>query len=115
VEEAIAAAKRRGPDAGHADAIVTGPPISKEAWSLAGHGEFPGHTELFGARFGGGEGMMFVSPRLKVILATAHLPLMKVGHMLTAERVFRAIELGRRRARGWGLRGRGGRGLRCAG
>ena len=82
VEEAIAAAKLPGSDPGHVDAIVTGP-ISKEAWALAGHGEFPGRTELFGARFGGDAGMMFVSPRLKVILATVHVPLRMVPGLLT--------------------------------
>jgi 4-hydroxythreonine-4-phosphate dehydrogenase len=94
VEAAIAAANLPPTDPLHVDAIVTGP-ISKLAWQMAGHGEFPGHTELFAARFGGGPaGMMFVTPRLRVILATTHIPLSEVPKALTAERVVRTIELG---------------------
>jgi 4-hydroxythreonine-4-phosphate dehydrogenase len=103
VEDAVGAAKRSRSDAGRADAIVTGP-ISKAAWSLAGHTEFPGHTELLAARFGASRfGMMFVTPRLRVILATAHLPLMKVGAALTTERVEQAITLGAEACRQLGL------------
>lgn len=94
VDDAIAAAKVPISDPQRIDAIVTGP-ISKRAWELAGHGEFPGHTELLAARFGGGPaGMMFVSPRLRVILATAHVPLMSVGRLLTRDRIVRTIQLG---------------------
>jgi 4-phospho-D-threonate 3-dehydrogenase / 4-phospho-D-erythronate 3-dehydrogenase len=79
---------------GRAAGVVTGP-ISKQAWQLAGHGEFPGHTELFAARFGVERfGMMFVSPRLRTILATTHIPLMAVGSALTVARVLETIELG---------------------
>lgn len=89
VEDAIALARR-----GEVDAVVTGP-ISKLAWKMAGHGEFPGHTELFAERFGTKRfGMMFVSPRVRVILATAHVPLMQVGRVLTTGRVREVIELG---------------------
>jgi 4-hydroxythreonine-4-phosphate dehydrogenase len=94
VEDAIALAKRPAGDPVRTDAVVTGP-ISKRAWAMAGHTEFPGHTELFAARFGGGRhGMMFVSPRLRVILATAHLPLAAVPAALTTQKVLDAIELG---------------------
>jgi 4-hydroxythreonine-4-phosphate dehydrogenase len=96
VEEAITMARRPAGGPLRADAIVTGP-ISKKAWDLAGHGEFPGHTELFAARFGGPDarhGMMFVSPRLRVILVTAHVPLARVAAVLTSAKVLDAIELG---------------------
>jgi 4-hydroxythreonine-4-phosphate dehydrogenase len=94
VEDAIAAAKLPLGDARRVDGVVTGP-ISKAAWAMAGHREFPGHTELFAARFGVERyGMMFFTPRLRVILATAHVPLMRVGPLLTPERVERAIGLG---------------------
>ena len=103
VEDAIAAAKLAISDSRRIDAIVTGP-ISKRAWELAGHGEFPGHTELLAARFGGGPaGMMFVSPRLRVILATAHVPLMTVGGLLTRDRIVRTIQLGDRACRQLGI------------
>lgn len=94
VHEAIEASKRRDSDPLRASAIVTGP-ISKEAWAMAGHARFPGHTELLAARFGAKRhAMMFVTPRLRVVLATGHLPLMGVGDALTIGRVFDTIDLG---------------------
>ncbi|MBU6413163.1 MAG: 4-hydroxythreonine-4-phosphate dehydrogenase PdxA [Planctomycetes bacterium] len=75
------------------DAIVTGP-ISKESWALAGW-HYPGHTELFAERFETHEfGMFFASQKLKVILATIHIPLAKVPSFLSTDRVLRAICLG---------------------
>ena len=94
VEDAIAEARRPPGDPLRADAIVTGP-ISKEAWGMAGRGKYPGHTELLATRFGvKRHGMMFVCDRMRVILATAHLPLMEVRNALTIGRVFDAIDLG---------------------
>jgi len=96
VEDAIVAAKRPAKDPLRVDAVVTAP-ISKHAWQLAGRGQYPGHTELFATRFGAKRsGMMFVSPVLRVILATAHIPLAAVADALTIGRVFDAIELGAR-------------------
>jgi 4-phospho-D-threonate 3-dehydrogenase / 4-phospho-D-erythronate 3-dehydrogenase len=99
VEEAIAAAKLPVDDPAHIDAVVTGP-ISKEAWALAGH-HYPGHTELFAERFGGGRcAMMFYAPpapgaaSLNVILVTTHVPLREVAGAITRERVLTTIELG---------------------
>ncbi|MFN0010947.1 MAG: 4-hydroxythreonine-4-phosphate dehydrogenase PdxA [Phycisphaerales bacterium] len=93
VEEAIADAKRPRGDARRVDAIVTGP-ISKEAWALAGHA-WPGHTELLAERFASPKsGMLFVGPRLRVILATVHVPLVDVASVLTTARVLECIELG---------------------
>jgi 4-hydroxythreonine-4-phosphate dehydrogenase len=94
VEDAIAAARRPAGDALRVDGLVTGP-ISKEAWSLAGRGKYPGHTELLATRFGvKRHAMMFVSDQLRVILATAHVPLMEIRNALTIGRVFDAIDLG---------------------
>ena len=94
VEAAIKDAKRPERDPRRTDGFVTGP-ISKLAWSLAGRGRWPGHTELIGARFGAKRfGMMFVTPRLRVILATAHVPLMEVRNVLTIGKVHEAIDLG---------------------
>jgi 4-hydroxythreonine-4-phosphate dehydrogenase len=93
VEDAIALAKLPVGGARRVDGVVTGP-ISKGAWALAGHGEFPGHTELFAARLGAARhAMMFQSPGLRVVLVTAHLPLMRVGAGLTGARVLDTIEL----------------------
>ncbi|MEX2220155.1 MAG: 4-hydroxythreonine-4-phosphate dehydrogenase PdxA [Phycisphaerales bacterium] len=105
VEDAIALARRPAADPLHAAAIVTGP-ISKHAWSLAGRGQYPGHTELLATRFGAKRsGMMFVTPRLRVILATAHIPLMDLRNILTIGRVFDAIDLGAGACRRLGITG----------
>ena len=94
VEDAIGAARRPAGDPLRVDGLVTGP-ISKEAWALAGRGKYPGHTELLATRFGvKRHGMMFVSDHLRVILATAHVPLMEIRNALTIGRVFDAIDLG---------------------
>lgn len=76
-----------------ADAIVTAP-ISKTSWHLAGHGEYPGHTELLASRFGAERhGMLFVGPSLRVMLVTIHVPLRAVSGELTTGGVLNAIEL----------------------
>jgi len=94
VEDAIADAKRGAGDPLRADAVVTAP-ISKEAWSLAGASRYPGHTELLAQRFGAKRhAMMFVSPRLRVALATGHIPLLQLRDALTIGKVFDAIDLG---------------------
>ena len=95
VETAITDLKRADDHPRHIDAVVTAP-ISKESWRMAGYG-WPGHTELFAQRFKSPTtSMMFVSPRLRVILATAHIPLMSIRDVLTIGRVFDPIELGNR-------------------
>lgn len=94
VEAAIADAKRKADDPRRADAVVTAP-ISKEAWSLAGKGKWPGHTELFASRFRATRhAMMFVGDKLRVVLATVHVPLMDVRNALTIGAVHTAIDLG---------------------
>jgi 4-phospho-D-threonate 3-dehydrogenase / 4-phospho-D-erythronate 3-dehydrogenase len=102
VEEALADALRPAGDVRHIDAMVTGP-ISKESWQLAGF-NWPGHTELLAHRTKAKHhGMMFVSPRLRVILATTHLPLMDVRNVLTIGRVFDPIDLGHQACRQLGI------------
>jgi 4-phospho-D-threonate 3-dehydrogenase / 4-phospho-D-erythronate 3-dehydrogenase len=93
-DTAITDAKRPVGDPRHADAIVTGP-ISKQAWAMAGYARFPGHTELLATRFAARRSaMMFVSPRLNVVLATVHLPLMEIRDIFTIGVVYDAIDLG---------------------
>ncbi len=76
----------------HLDGIVTAP-ICKESWSLAGY-KWPGHTELFAARTKAKRhAMMFVSDKLRVVLATCHIPLMDIRNVLTIGKVFDAIDL----------------------
>ncbi|MEM7621606.1 MAG: 4-hydroxythreonine-4-phosphate dehydrogenase PdxA [Planctomycetota bacterium] len=94
VEDAIEAARLPADDPARVNGIVTAP-ISKEAWNLAGHRRFPGHTELLASRFGAKRSlMMFEGPRLRVSLATVHVPLFDVRDQLTIGRVHDAIDLG---------------------
>jgi len=75
------------------DAIVTGP-ICKESWMLGGF-NWPGHTELLAYRTKvKRHAMMFVSPRLRVVLATTHVALNDIRNLLTIGRVFDPIDLG---------------------
>lgn len=102
VEEAIADALRPHDHSRRLDAIVTGP-ISKEAWHLAGF-RWPDHTELLAQRTRAKRhAMMFVSPRLRVILATAHVPLNEIRNVLTIGRIFDAIDLGHQACRELGI------------
>lgn len=92
IDDAIAAAGRTIEDAG-IDAVVTAP-ICKESWYMAGC-KFPGHTEMFAHRTRSKRVVMaFESPKLRVALATVHVPLMDVRNILTIGAVFDPIDLG---------------------
>lgn len=87
LEAAVSAARGRT-----IAALVTAP-ISKRQAQRAGFA-FPGHTEFLAARLGGGPvAMMFVGPRLKVVLATVHVPLAQVPAQLTIDGVAQAIRM----------------------
>ena len=74
------------------DAIATGP-VSKEGLALAGH-PWKGHTDLLAHLTGATRvAMMFWSPRLRVVLATVHVPLSEVPKLLTGEKLRDAVEL----------------------
>ncbi|MDX2114202.1 MAG: 4-hydroxythreonine-4-phosphate dehydrogenase PdxA [Planctomycetota bacterium] len=103
VDDAIADARRPEHDPRRVAGIVTAP-ISKEAWALAGHKQFPGHTELLAARFAARRvRMMFVAPRLRVMLVTAHIPLMTLGDVLSIGRVSDTIDLAHEACRQLGV------------
>lgn len=94
VEAAIGAALRPAGAPGRLSGVVTAP-ISKQAWAMAGHTRWPGHTELFAERMDAKHSaMLFVSPRLRVALVTVHIPLSRVAGALNAERVLEVIRLG---------------------
>ncbi|MBA3395382.1 MAG: 4-hydroxythreonine-4-phosphate dehydrogenase PdxA [Deltaproteobacteria bacterium] len=87
LEAAIAAAR-----AGEVAALVTAP-ISK-TWAARAGFAFPGHTELLAARLGADHVvMLFAGPRLKVALATIHIPLAEVARTLTTASLRRTIEI----------------------
>ena len=77
---------------GLVDAIVTAP-VNKSAIRLVNK-KFIGHTEFLAGKAGVRRfAMSFVSPRLKVTLATIHVPLKKVSKLLTAAGIHEKILL----------------------
>lgn len=83
--ERAAEGTRRGEFAG----VVTGP-VSKERLAHIGY-PFPGQTEFFAARWGGEPAMAFCGGRLRVALATWHIPLHKVAGSLGPHLLHRTI------------------------
>lgn len=77
---------------GLADALVTGP-ISKEAINLAGF-HVPGHTEYLAQLTGSSSaGMMLVNKKMRIGLATIHIPHRKVAESLTIESITKHLRL----------------------
>ncbi|MDP6541561.1 MAG: 4-hydroxythreonine-4-phosphate dehydrogenase PdxA, partial [Phycisphaerales bacterium] len=92
VEQAISDAMKPTSDPRHINAVVTAP-ICKASWAEAGY-KWSGHTELFAARtLSKRHAMAFISPTLRVVLATCHISLMDIRNVLTIGRVFDAIDL----------------------
>lgn len=83
--EAAAAGVREGRYCG----VVTAP-ISKE-WAERAGFAFPGQTEFFAVRWGGEPTMAFTGGRLRVVLATWHIPLSTVPAALTQRALNRAV------------------------
>jgi 4-hydroxythreonine-4-phosphate dehydrogenase len=75
--------------AGEYAGVVTGP-VSKEKLAAIGW-KFPGQTEFFAARWGGEPTMAFCGGRLRVALATWHIPLRDVPAHLTAATLTRTV------------------------
>lgn len=84
---------------GRVQGIVTGP-IDKAAL-FAGGFDFPGHTEMLAELTGSTVAMMLASDRLRVVLATTHLPLRDVPSALTAARIISSADVTRRGLREW--------------
>ncbi len=81
-------------------ALVTAP-IDKARCRDEGF-EFPGHTEYLAARAGVDDfAMLMVGPRLRVVLATIHLPLREVPERLTVMAIVRAGRLLAGALRSW--------------
>jgi 4-hydroxythreonine-4-phosphate dehydrogenase len=74
---------------GKFSAAVTGP-VSKSWMQKAGFA-FPGQTEFFAARWGGEPSMAFAGGKLRVVLATWHIPLMDVARALDEAVLARAV------------------------
>lgn len=94
IDRAIKDAQKPAGSLGRLDAIVTAP-VCKESWGMAGKKKYPGHTELFQNKTHAKRAvMMFVGEKLRVALATVHIPLLSIGDVLTIGKVFDAIDLG---------------------
>jgi 4-hydroxythreonine-4-phosphate dehydrogenase len=79
--------------------IVTAP-IDKFAL-LAGGYDHPGHTEMLAELTGARVAMMLASDRLRVVLATTHIPLRSVPNALNAEAIVAAATTTREGLRAW--------------
>ncbi|HET6633132.1 MAG TPA: 4-hydroxythreonine-4-phosphate dehydrogenase PdxA [Rhodanobacteraceae bacterium] len=80
-----------GCSAGRFDALVTAP-VQKSVINEAGM-RFTGHTEFLAGLAGTDVLMMLASPRLRVALATTHLPLAAVPAAITPALLERALRL----------------------
>jgi 4-hydroxythreonine-4-phosphate dehydrogenase len=69
--------------------VVTGP-VSKARLAAIGY-EFPGQTEFFAARWGGEPVMAFCGGKLRVVLATWHVPLAEVPQLLGPNLLHRTV------------------------
>jgi 4-hydroxythreonine-4-phosphate dehydrogenase len=79
--------------AGVVQGIVTAP-IDKAAFFAGGY-NYPGHTEMLGALTGCPVAMMLASDKLRVVLATTHLPLRRVAEKLSADAIIQAADITR--------------------
>lgn len=86
---------------GEFTAVVTGP-VSKEQLAHIGF-EFPGQTEFFAARWGGEPVMAFCGGKLRVVLATWHVPLTHVLRMLGPHLLERTVAAARDLCRAEGI------------
>ena len=84
---------------GTVQGIVTAP-IDKSAL-LAGGYDFPGHTEMLARLTGSATAMMLASDRLRVVLATTHIPLRDVAAAVTPEAIATAARVTRAGLRDW--------------
>jgi 4-hydroxythreonine-4-phosphate dehydrogenase len=81
--------------------VVTGP-VSKAALARIGY-SWPGQTEFFAARWGGDPVMAFCGGRLRVVLATWHVPLCEVPQLLGPQLLHRTIAAADTLARAEGI------------
>jgi 4-hydroxythreonine-4-phosphate dehydrogenase len=79
----------QGCKGGEFSGVVTGP-ISKQSLARIGY-QFPGQTEFFAARWGGEPVMAFCGGRLRVALATWHVPLHEVARLLGPHLLHRTV------------------------
>lgn len=83
--------------------VVTGP-VNKAQLAAIGY-PFPGQTEFFADRWNGTPVMAFAGGKLKVVLATWHIPLAAIAAALTPELLERTVAAADFLARGTGVVG----------
>lgn len=86
---------------GEFSGVVTGP-ISKSALAKIGYA-FPGQTEFFAAKWGGDPVMAFCGGKLRVVLATWHVPLVEVPQSLGPHLLHRTVAAADTLARAYGI------------
>ncbi len=84
---------------GEVQGIVTAP-IDKSAL-LAGGYDFPGHTEMLAELTHSKVAMMLASDRLRVVLATTHIPLREVPDALGEDLIVEIADITRKSLRDW--------------
>ncbi len=84
---------------GDVQGIVTAP-LDKAALHAGGY-DFPGHTEMLAALTGVPTTMMLASNRLRVVLATTHVPLRDVPDAVTPEAIGQAARITREYLTRW--------------
>ena len=94
IERAVDMAK-----AGEVEGIVTAP-IDKAALHAGGY-DFPGHTEMLGSLTGTRVAMMLASDKLRVVLATTHIPLRSVAEKLSADSIVETARITRDGLQRW--------------
>jgi 4-hydroxythreonine-4-phosphate dehydrogenase len=85
--------------AGDVEGIVTAP-IDKAALHAGGY-DFPGHTEMLGALTKSSVAMMLASDKLRVVLATTHIPLRTVADNLSAATIVETARITRSGLQTW--------------
>jgi 4-hydroxythreonine-4-phosphate dehydrogenase len=90
-----------GCQSGEFSGVVTGP-VSKAGLAKIGYG-FPGQTEFFAAKWGGDPVMAFCGGKLRVVLATWHVPLHEVGRLLGPHLLHRTVAAAATLARAEGI------------
>ena len=84
---------------GEVEGVVTAP-IDKAALHAGGY-DFPGHTEMLATLTGSRVVMMLASDKLRVVLATTHIPLRSVVERLSAESIVDAARITREGLQQW--------------
>lgn len=84
---------------GEVDGIVTAP-IDKAALHAGGY-DFPGHTEMLGSLTGSRVAMMLASDKLRVVLATTHIPLARVAEELSGDSIVTVARITRDGLQQW--------------